>query len=99
MFWHRTPLTSTGPWPGAPYYRVHGRYDPASGHRCNPAKLLIDPYAKAVLTAVHRFITDRSLAERRLRNHWDYNTIAVLAPHNGYAVMGTAGTRAHEVVT
>ncbi|HTU73035.1 MAG TPA: glycogen debranching protein GlgX [Trebonia sp.] len=29
-------------------YRVHGRYDPASGQRCNPAKLLIDPYAKAV---------------------------------------------------
>jgi isoamylase len=270
VFWHRTPLTSTAPWPGAPYplgatydgagtnfalfsevadevelclfddgggadaiearvrldeadgfvwhgylpgigpgqhygYRVHGRYDPASGHRCNPAKLLIDPYAKAVSTAagqhgvdwdeslygyrfadpeqrndddsaayapksvvispffdwtddrhprtpyhetviyeahvrgltiahskippgmrgtyaglahphmidyftslgitavelmpVHQFITDRSLAERRLTNYWGYNTIAFLAPHNGYAVMGTAGTRAHEVVT
>jgi isoamylase len=29
-------------------YRVHGPYAPASGHRCNPAKLLLDPYAKAV---------------------------------------------------
>ena len=29
-------------------YRVHGPYDPAAGHRCNPAKLLLDPYAKAV---------------------------------------------------
>jgi len=29
-------------------YRVHGNYDPASGQRCNPAKLLVDPYAKAV---------------------------------------------------
>ena len=29
-------------------YRVHGPDDPAQGHRCNPAKLLLDPYAKAV---------------------------------------------------
>jgi isoamylase len=28
-------------------YRVTGPYDPARGLRCNPAKLLIDPYAKA----------------------------------------------------
>ncbi len=35
--------------PGQRYgYRVHGRYDPAAGQRCNPAKLLLDPYAKAV---------------------------------------------------
>ena len=270
MFWHRTPLTSSGPWPGTAYplgatydgagtnfalfsevaeevelclfddgggaeaietrvrldevdgfvwhgylpgigpgqhygYRVHGRYDPASGHRCNSAKLLLDPYAKAVSTAadqlgvewdeslfgyqfadpeqrndtdsathapksvvispffdwaddrhprkpyhetviyeahvrgltiahpeipssmrgtyaglahpvmidyltslgitavelmpVHQFITDHTLTERGLTNYWGYNTIAFLAPHNGYAVAGTVGTRAHEVVT
>ncbi len=29
-------------------YRVYGPYDPASGHRFNPAKLLTDPYAKAI---------------------------------------------------
>src|SRR3954471_23221548 len=29
-------------------YRVHGPWDPANGLRSNPAKLLIDPYAKAV---------------------------------------------------
>jgi glycogen operon protein len=29
-------------------YRVHGRYDPASGRRFNAAKLLIDPYAKQI---------------------------------------------------
>ena len=29
-------------------YRVHGPYDPAQGLRCNPAKLLTDPYAKAL---------------------------------------------------
>jgi len=35
--------------PGQRYgYRVHGPYAPEQGHRCNPAKLLLDPYAKAV---------------------------------------------------
>ena len=29
-------------------YRVHGPYDPDSGLRCNPAKLLIDPYARGL---------------------------------------------------
>ncbi|HET9962941.1 MAG TPA: glycogen debranching protein GlgX [Nitrospiraceae bacterium] len=29
-------------------YRVHGPYEPKAGHRFNPAKLLIDPYAKAL---------------------------------------------------
>ncbi|NHC22881.1 glycogen debranching protein GlgX [Nocardioides sp. IC4_145] len=34
--------------PGQRYgYRVHGPYDPAQGQRCNPNKLLLDPYAKA----------------------------------------------------
>jgi len=35
--------------PGQRYgYRVHGPYDPKHGHRFNAAKLLIDPYAKAI---------------------------------------------------
>ncbi len=35
--------------PGQRYgYRVHGPWDPANGLRCNPAKLLLDPYAKAI---------------------------------------------------
>ena len=35
--------------PGQRYgYRVHGPYEPEHGLRCNPAKLLLDPYAKAV---------------------------------------------------
>jgi isoamylase len=35
--------------PGALYgYRVHGPYDPRHGYRFNSAKLLIDPYAKAI---------------------------------------------------
>jgi isoamylase len=39
--------------PGQRYgFRVHGPYDPDAGLRCNPAKLLLDPYAKAVEGAV-----------------------------------------------
>lgn len=35
--------------PGQLYaYRVHGQYDPEHGKRFNPAKILIDPYAKAI---------------------------------------------------
>ena len=38
-----------GVGPGQRYgYRVHGPWAPAEGHRFNPAKLLIDPYAKAI---------------------------------------------------
>jgi isoamylase len=35
--------------PGQHYgYRIHGPYEPEAGHRFNPAKLLLDPYAKAI---------------------------------------------------
>jgi isoamylase len=38
-----------GVGPGQRYgYRVHGAYDPVTGRRFNPHKLLIDPYAKAI---------------------------------------------------
>jgi isoamylase len=34
--------------PGTPYgFRVHGPYEPEAGHRFNPNKLLLDPYARA----------------------------------------------------
>ena len=43
--WH-AHLPGVGP--GQRYgYRVHGPYDPAAGHKHNPAKLLLDPYARA----------------------------------------------------
>jgi isoamylase len=36
--------------PGQQYgFRVHGPYEPSEGLRCNPHKLLLDPYAKAVV--------------------------------------------------
>jgi glycogen operon protein len=39
--------------PGQRYgFRVHGPWDPANGHRCNPAKLLLDPYARAITGAI-----------------------------------------------
>ena len=35
--------------PGQRYgFRVHGPWEPSQGHRCNPAKLLVDPYARAI---------------------------------------------------
>ena len=38
-----------GVGPGQRYgYRIHGTYDPLAGLRHNPAKLLLDPYARAV---------------------------------------------------
>ena len=201
--WHGyLPTVSPGQHYG---YRVHGPHDPHAGLRCNPAKLLIDPYAKAVSSAgegtlvdwdeavfgyrfddpeqrgdddsashvpksvvvspffdwaedrhprtpynetviyeahvrgltvthpeipeemrgtyaglahpvmidhltrlgvtavelmpVHQFVVDHHLVKAGLTNYWGYNTIAFLAPHNGYAASGTRGLRAHEVVS
>src|SRR5690554_1023252 len=43
--WH---IYIPGLLPGQRYgYRVYGPYEPENGHRFNPNKLLIDPYAKA----------------------------------------------------
>ncbi|MBX6320230.1 MAG: glycogen debranching protein GlgX [Rhodospirillaceae bacterium] len=39
--------------PGDLYgYRVHGPFDPSQGHRFNPNKLLLDPYAKALVGSI-----------------------------------------------
>ena len=46
FIWHGYVL---GVGPGQHYgYRVHGPWDPVKGQVCNPRKLLLDPYAKAV---------------------------------------------------
>ncbi len=48
--WH---LYIPGLWPGQHYgFRVHGPYEPSAGHRFNPYKLLIDPYAKSIAGTV-----------------------------------------------
>ena len=43
------------------------------------------------LMPVHQFVHDHHLVDRGLRNYWGYNSIAYLAPHNGYTVAGHGG--------
>ena len=51
QIWH---VYIPGISPGQCYgYRVYGPFDPMNGHRFNPNKLLIDPYAKAISGAVN----------------------------------------------
>ena len=47
-------------------YRVHGPYEPENGHRFNPHKLLIDPYARQI---VGRIRWNESLYGYRLGSH------------------------------
>ncbi|HET9655024.1 MAG TPA: glycogen debranching protein GlgX, partial [Kineosporiaceae bacterium] len=66
--WH-TYLPRIGP--GQRYgFRVHGPYHPASGARCNPAKLLLDPYAKAIEGQIDG---DESLFSYRFGNPAHFN--------------------------
>ena len=60
--------------PGQRYgYRVHGPHDPASGLRCNPNKLLLDPYAKATDGAIewHASLFGYNFGEEDSRNDED----------------------------
>ncbi len=58
--------------PGARYgFRVQGPWEPATGLRCNPAKLLLDPYARAIEGAVG---DSRLLIGHNPRNHSNRNT-------------------------
>ncbi|WP_328430862.1 glycogen debranching protein GlgX [Streptomyces sp. NBC_00453] len=62
--WH-CHLPDVGP--GQRYgYRVHGPWHPDLGHRCNPAKLLLDPYTRAVDGQVdnHASLFERSPSGR-----------------------------------
>ena len=43
------------------------------------------------LMPVHQFVQDHHLVERGLRNYWGYNSIAFLAPHNGYTSSAALG--------
>ncbi|MET7282277.1 glycogen debranching protein GlgX [Kribbella sp. NPDC005582] len=59
--------------PGQRYgFRVHGPFNPAEGHRCNPSKLLLDPYAKAIDGQVDG---DESLFSYRFGNPGELNTM------------------------
>ena len=60
-----------GVGPGQRYgYRVHGPHEPLQGLRCNPAKLLLDPYAKAI---EGRIDWDASLFGYRFDDHSKIN--------------------------
>ncbi|MGM0384844.1 MAG: glycogen debranching protein GlgX [Actinomycetota bacterium] len=52
-------------------YRVHGPFEPHHGHRCDPSKLLLDPYAKAIEGQVR---SDPSLYSYRIGNPEERNT-------------------------
>src|SRR6478609_1461166 len=61
-----------GVQPGQRYgFRVHGPYDPEHGHRCDPSKLLLDPYAKAIEGQV---TNDQSLFSYDFKNPKKRNT-------------------------
>jgi glycogen operon protein len=73
--------------PGAMYgYRVYGRYDPEAGHRFNPHKLLLDPYARQLAGSFQwhdaHFGYDRQDASKDLsfdsRDNADYMPKAVV---------------------
>lgn len=67
--------------PGQRYgYRVYGPYDPAKGLRCNPNKLLLDPYAKAIEGNIDR---DESLYSYWFKSPEDVTSMNTLdsAPH------------------
>jgi isoamylase len=60
--------------PGQRYgFRVHGPWDLEHGHRCNPAKLLLDPYGKAVegLFQMDEAVFDHPFNDENARNDRD----------------------------
>jgi glycogen operon protein len=70
--------------PGQRYgFRVYGPYEPRSGNRCNPHKLLLDPYAKAVEGQID---WEESLFGYRFKSPDDRND-ADSAPHTMKSVV------------
>src|SRR5436309_735197 len=72
--------------PGTVYgYRVHGPYEPDAGHRFNPNKLLIDPYAKQLVWQLRSGPELFAyLVEKGLRNYWGYSSLAFFATEPRY---------------
>lgn len=71
--------------PGQKYgFRVEGAYQPEQGHRFNPCKLLIDPYAKAIAGNVSygQELFDYSLAD----NNQSAPSISYLALDNAHLI-------------
>jgi glycogen operon protein len=60
--------------PGQRYgFRVHGPWEPENGHRCNPSKLLLDPYGKAIDGQVqwNEAIFDHFFKDENAKNELD----------------------------
>jgi glycogen operon protein len=71
--------------PGQRYgYRVHGPYDPGRGLRCNPSKLLLDPYAKAIEGSVrwNQAIFPYQLDDARLGQEPDHTDSGPFMPRS-----------------
>jgi glycogen operon protein len=91
--------------PGTLYgFRVHGPYDPVSGVRCNPNKLLLDPYAKAIDGDVdwHESIFPYPWGEPDARNDLDSGPFmprsVVVSPYFDWGVDRPPRTPLHESV-
>ncbi|PKV88579.1 glycogen debranching protein GlgX [Streptomyces sp. TLI_146] len=77
-----------GVMPGQRYgFRVHGPYEPQNGHRCNSAKLLLDPYARAISgsidwgEAVYGYYFDRPDARNDMDSAPHTMTSVVVNPY------------------
>lgn len=69
--------------PGQIYgYRVYGPYDPAKGHRFNPNKVLVDPYARCVVRGVKwdDNLFGYTIGDKKLDLSFDERDSAATAP-------------------
>lgn len=69
--------------PGQIYgYRVYGRYSPGDGHRFNPQKVVLDPYAKALARPLswHRSVFGYQLSDHEPDARISYADSAAFAP-------------------
>jgi glycogen operon protein len=82
-------------------YRVHGPYEPHAGHRFNPHKLLLDPYARAFAGAYSwhpsHFAFDRHLQAQDLQP--DRTDNADHMPKAVITARGTALPASHRALT
>ena len=69
-------------------YRVYGAYDPSRGLRHNPAKLLVDPYAR---TSRARSIIAPTSSERRRTAPWTGVTARPASPQRGAPTRASTG--------
>ena len=91
--------------PGQRYgFRVHGPYDPANGHRCDPSKLLLDPYAKAIsgMASNHPSLYSYDFSDPSQRNEEDsaQHTMhsVVVSPYFDWGNDHSPGHEIHETV-